>query len=65
MLDALWGWPPPVLDPAGPYAASVTTLTWALLAMGTLVTLIVVIALYIAIKGPPHWKARLGGERAV
>jgi len=65
MLDALWGWPPPVLDPAGPYAASVTTLTWALLAMGVLVTAIVVVALYIAIKGPAHLKARLGGERAV
>jgi cytochrome c oxidase subunit 2 len=65
MLDALWGWPPPVLDPAGPYASSVTTLTWALLAMGVLVTGIVVVALYIAIKGPPRLKAKLGGERAV
>lgn len=65
MLEAFWGWPPPVLDPAGPYAASVTTLTWALLAMGLIVTLVVLAALAIAIKGPPRLKARLGGERAV
>jgi cytochrome c oxidase subunit 2 len=65
VIEALWGWPPPILDPAGPYASSVTTLTWALLAMGVLVTGVVMVALYIAIKGPPRLKAKLGGERAV
>ncbi len=65
VFDAWWGWPPPVLDPAGPYADSVVVLAWALFAMGVLVTGIVVAALYVAIKGPPHLKAKLGGERTV
>src|SRR5690606_31440542 len=64
-LDAFWGWPPPVLDPAGPYASSVTTLAWVLLAMGALVTGVVLAALFVAVKGPPRLKAMLGGERAV
>ena len=29
MLEPLWGWPPPVLDPAGPYADSVALLACA------------------------------------
>ena len=65
MFEALWGWPPPVLDPAGPYAASITTLSWALLAMGVAVTGVVVAALWVAIKGPPRLKRKLGGERTV
>jgi len=65
VIEAVWGWPPPVLDPAGPYSAQVTTLSWALFALGVLVTGVVVVALWIAIKGPPRWKAKLGGERAV
>ena len=65
MFEALWGWPPPVLDPAGPYASSVTTLTWALVAMSVVVTCIVIAALWIAVKGPAGLKSRLGGERAI
>ena len=65
MVDAIWGWPPPVLDPAGPYAESVTLLTWALVAMAVIVTAIVVGALYVAIKGPQKWRSKLGGEKAV
>ena len=42
-----------------------TILAWALFAMGLVVTLIVVAALYVAIKGPPSLKAKLGGERAI
>ncbi|MXO76022.1 c-type cytochrome [Altererythrobacter aerius] len=64
-FDAWWGWPPPVLDPAGPYADSVTVLAWALFAMGVVVTLVVVAALYVALAGPARWKARLGGERSI
>ena len=60
VFDAWWGWPPPVLDPAGPYADSVVVLAWVLFAMGVLVTAIVVVALYIAVKGPPGLKAKLG-----
>ncbi len=65
MIDALWGWPPPVLDPAGPYAAKVTTLAWSLFALGVIVTLVVIAALWAAIKGPPRVQAMLGGERAI
>lgn len=65
MIDALWGWPPPVLDPAGPYSAKVTTLSWSLFALGLIVTAIVVAALWVAIRGPERWKAKLGGERAI
>ena len=42
-----------------------TILAWALFAMGLVVTLVVVAALYVAIKGPPSMKAKLGGERAI
>ena len=65
IFDAWWGWPPPVLDPAGPYADSVVVLAWALIGMGVVVTAIVLAALYIAIKGPDRWKGALGGEKAV
>ncbi|MGX7897015.1 cytochrome c oxidase subunit II [Tsuneonella sp. HG222] len=64
-FDAWWGWPPPVLDPAGPYAESVTTLAWALFAMGVAVTAIVAAALYVALAGPARWKAKLGGEKLI
>ena len=65
MLDALWGWPPPVLDPAGPFSAQVTTLAWALFGLGAVVTVVIVAALWAAIKGPSKWKQALGGERAI
>jgi cytochrome c oxidase subunit 2 len=65
MLEPLWGWPPPVLDPAGPYADSVTLLAWVLLAMAVIVTLVVVAALWIALRGPDRLKGKLGGEKAV
>lgn len=65
IFDAWWGWPPPVLDPAGPYADSVVVLAWALIGMGVVVTAIVVGALYVAVKGPDRWKRALGGEKAV
>jgi cytochrome c oxidase subunit II len=65
IADALAGWPPPVLDPAGPYAESVTTLAWALLAMWAGVFLIVLIAVWIALKGSDRLRARLGGEKVI
>ena len=65
VIDALWGWPPPVLDPAGPFSAKVTVLAWSLFALGILVTGVVIVALWVAIKGPGRWKAKLGGERAI
>lgn len=65
MIEPLWGWPPPVLDPAGPYAESVTTLAWALLGMALAVTGVVIAALWIALRGSPRLKDKLGGERTV
>lgn len=64
-IDALGGWPPPVLDPAGPYASSVSLLAWALFAMGGTVFLIVLGALGIAIFGSRQTRDRLGGERVI
>jgi cytochrome c oxidase subunit II len=65
MLEPLWGWPPPILDPAGPYADSVTVLAWVLLVMGLVVTAIVIAALWVAISGPPWIKRKFGGEKLV
>jgi len=65
IFDSWWGWPPPVLDPAGPYTDSVVVLAWALIAMGLVVMAIVFAALYVAIRGPDRLKAKLGGEKSV
>lgn len=62
---ALDSWPPPVLDPAGPYSEPVTLLAWALLIGGTLVLVIVLVALGIALFGSGDLKRRLGGEKAI
>lgn len=59
------GWPPPVLDPAGPYASSVSLLSWVLFAMAAVVTLIVLVALWVALKGGEKTRRRLGGQKAV
>ncbi|QDP20381.1 cytochrome c oxidase subunit II [Sphingomonas xanthus] len=65
MMEALLGWPPAVLDPMGPYSSPVRTVAWALFGMGALITALVVAALALAWKGPPRWRARLGGEKAI
>ena len=62
MLD---GWPPPVLDPAGPYAGSITLLSWVLLAIAAGVTLIVLAALYVGLFGRREAQERLGGTKAI
>ena len=59
------GWPPPIFDPAGPYAWPITTLTWILLAVAGLVFLVVIAALAIALFGSARHRARLGGTKAV
>lgn len=65
-LDAvLLGWPPPVLDPAGPYAHPVTLLAWVLFIGGAVVLLVVVATLAIALWGGPDLKRRLGREKAI
>lgn len=55
----------PVLDPAGPYAGSITTLSWVLIAMGVAVLAVVAAALWIALFGREKLKARLGGTTAI
>jgi cytochrome c oxidase subunit II len=65
LQSVLRGWPPPVLDAAGPFAQPVTMLAWALLIGGTVVLLIVLAALYVALRGGPIMKSRLGGDRAI
>lgn len=62
MLD---GWPPPLLDPAGPYAGSVAWLTWILLAMAGGVLMVVLSALTLALFGSARSQARLGGTRVI
>lgn len=63
--DILSGWPPPVLDPAGPYAASINVLTWVLIAMGIVVTLVVAVCLGLALFGGPRIRKALGDDRLV
>jgi len=55
----------PVLDPAGRFASSVATLSWVLFALGLAVLLIVVAAMWIAVRGGPAWRRRLASERTV
>ncbi|KQW66932.1 cytochrome C oxidase subunit II [Phenylobacterium sp. Root77] len=59
--EAFAGWPPPALDPAGPFAATVNTLSWVLFAGGGAVLALVVVALALALLGPRRWRRRLGG----
>jgi cytochrome c oxidase subunit 2 len=59
------GWPPPVLDPAGPFAGPVTTLAWVLLVGGGVVLGMVLAVTSAALFGPRRWRARLGHERLV
>lgn len=59
------GWPPPVLDPAGPYATSVTLLAYILFALGAIVLLVVLAALYLALFGRPKLQAKVGGKSAI
>src|SRR3546814_11574305 len=56
------GWPPPIFDPTGPFAGSITTLAWVLLAMAAAVFAVVMAALWIALFGKDRLKARLGGD---
>ncbi len=59
--DALAGWPPPVLDPAGPYASSVSLVSWLLFGIAALVVAVVVAALWVALKGSEERRKSLGG----
>ncbi len=61
----LQGWPPPLLDPAGPYAGSTTLLAWVLFGMGALVLLLVLAALWVALFGRAEQRAKLGGPTLI
>lgn len=65
LAEALSGWPPPVLDPQGPMSSHVTTLAWVLMALMLLIFVLVCGALWVALRGSPALRARLGGERVV
>ncbi len=54
-----------MLDPAGPFAAPLNTLTWGLLAMAALVMVVVLVALAVALFAPRPWRQRLGGEKLI
>jgi cytochrome c oxidase subunit II len=63
--DSMAGWPPPALDPAGPFAGPLNVLAWVLFAMAAAVLAIVLVALGVALFGPRRWRKRLGGERLI
>jgi cytochrome c oxidase subunit 2 len=65
LSKSLSGWPPPVLDPAGPYARDITILAWALLAMGVVVTFVVALAVGVAVFGDARAKSKYGGEKLI
>ena len=59
------GWPPPVFDPAGPFAGSITLLSWALVGMFVGVLAIVLVALWAALFGKRRLRQRLGGKSVI
>ncbi|OYX29709.1 MAG: cytochrome c oxidase subunit II [Caulobacterales bacterium 32-69-10] len=59
------GWPPPALDPAGPFAGPINILSWVLFAMGAVVLALVLVALFLALFGPRKWRSLLGDVRLV
>ena len=65
LAEALSGWPPPVLDPHGPFSNTVTTLAWVLIALVTLIFVLVCGALWVALYGSDELRAKLGGEGVV
>lgn len=65
LAEALSGWPPPVLDPHGPFSNTVTTLAWVLIALVTLIFVGVCAAMWVALYGSDELRAKLGGEHVV
>ena len=59
------GWPPPVLNPAGPYAGSVTLLSWILFGMAAVTLFVVLGALYAALFGRRELQVKVGGKTAI
>lgn len=65
LAEALWGWPAPVLDAAGPVADAIVTLAWVLIGMAGLILGIVLTAIALALLGKPSWRAWLADERLI
>lgn len=65
LIEALRGWPPPALDPAGPHSELVTTLSWVLIGVSAAVLAMVLVLLGLSLFGGAKWRARLGGERII
>lgn len=63
--ESISGWPPPVLDPHGPFSNTVTTLAGVLIALVTLIFVLVCAALWVALYGSDELRAKLGGEGVV
>ncbi len=59
------GWPPPALSPAGPFAASINTVSWVMIAMAVAVMAVTLLVLGLALFGPRRWRKALGGPRLV
>jgi cytochrome c oxidase subunit 2 len=54
-----------VLDPHGPQAGQIATLTWVLVALATAVLTLVIVATFLAIRGTPRLRAMLARERSI
>ena len=65
LAEAFRGWPPPVLDPHGPFSNTVSTLAWGLIGLVILIFGLVCVAMWVALYGSPGLRARLGGEKVV
>ncbi|WP_269713299.1 cytochrome c oxidase subunit II [Caulobacter sp. NIBR2454] len=65
LADILSGWPPPALDPAGPFNGPIVTLSWVLFAMSGVVLLVVLVATGLALFGGAKWKRRLSGRKLI
>lgn len=65
IADMIAGWPPPVLDPAGPYASSIAVLTWILLAMAAVVLGVVLFLLTAALFGRERLRRFIGSRKLI
>jgi cytochrome c oxidase subunit II len=54
-----------VLAPQGPSAAQIANLAWLLFGVGALASAIVIVALWLAMRGSPRMRSRLAAEGAV
>ncbi|MCD0505916.1 c-type cytochrome [Bordetella petrii] len=65
VLPTIWADRQSALHPAGGRAAFAAEAAWALFAGGALIFLLVLIALAVALYGPPAWRRRVSGHAMV